>query len=101
MKVISCITVLFLLIIGNNAFAENLLSPPSGQPVQCTQVYESAAQPKVWESVLSSMTQVCYYNGGLQATHKIIGSYVILTCIGDNPDSKIFSCLFSASGQEL
>ncbi len=84
----------------NYAAAEKLLASPRG-PVQCNQVYESTPQPKVLERVLSSMDRACHYSGGLQVMHEVFSDYVIMTCIGDNPSSKIFSCLFPGTDQEI
>lgn len=107
MRLIQPIILSFLLIVTTQAFAEKMLVPPNGQVAECSQSYENADQPKTANTVLSAMTPVCLHMGGLRVMHKeILGgpnetTKILFTCIGDNPSSRIFSCLFSTSFEDL
>lgn len=100
MKIIQIVIILLFLINPNLSFADKLLAPPTG-PVQCNQVYENTAQPKIFDNVLSSMNRACHYSGGLHVMHQTVDTYVVMTCTGDNPTSKLFACLFLVSGQDI
>lgn len=92
----------------HNTFANKALSPPNGQPPQCEQAYESAAQPKTADNVFNSLSSSCHYAGGTRVMHKVLTSEhsteptgVLFSCIGSDPNTIIFSCLFSTSFEDL
>ena len=100
MKTVQTAIICFILLIAKGVFAERLLAPPTG-PTQCEQAYANSAQPKVYDTVLSSMEKTCRYSGGMRVTHEYLQSYVLIACINENPDKKLLSCLFSITGQEI
>lgn len=80
-----------------------MLAPPHFDSApECFESYNQAAQPKTADAILSSMNTVCQGRAGLRVLHKIIGdphypTNVIFSCIGENPNKRIFNCLFSTS----
>lgn len=97
------IPIVLLLIISIQVYAKKLVMPPIGQSPQCNQGYDNAGQPKILNNLYPSLAQVCYYSGGAHLTYKIIenNSAINLTCIGHQPNNRIFSCSFSASNEEI
>lgn len=116
------ITLSILLLISVQAFAEKmLLAPAKGENPECFQSYELAKQPKRSNEIVGAMTHICKQKGGSRVTHKVLTSSgtssqidlnytsgkaneftaIILTCVGDNPNDRLFSCQFSTSFEDL
>lgn len=96
------------MLINTNALAQKLLLPPNGQLPQCDQAYLNATQPKTAINVLNSISGACHYAGGMRVMHRVLTSGnsneptgILFTCIGNDPSFVIFSCLFSASFEDL
>ncbi|VEB39321.1 Uncharacterised protein [Legionella sainthelensi] len=107
MNLIIRFTLISILFCSSKVFAEKMLAPPHpASAPECYESYNQAAQPKTAASVLSSMNAVCQDRGGLRVLHQVIGdskqpSSVLLSCIGENPNIRIFSCQFSTSYDDL
>lgn len=79
---------------------------PKGQPPQCDQAYQNAAQPQTVNTVLASMMQVCFYAGGSNVTHSAVVAEslvtgIVLNCIGSTPNNNVFTCIFTYSSGDL
>lgn len=102
------VLLLSIFLVGDPAFAEKMLVPPSSQAPECKYSYDYAAQPKTANNVKSAMTQICTQRGGMHVLHKVLvagesnePTGVVLTCVGDNPNLVIFNCLFATSYGDL